>query len=358
MRIAEVAPLYESVPPRLYGGTERIVHYLTEELVALGHEVTLFASGDSRTSARLIAPCDYALRLDPDGTDPAAAHTRLAELLAQRVERGEFDVLHLHTDHLLWPLARRLKVPFVNTFHGRLDLKGLAPLCDEFREASLVSISDSQREPLPEAAWATTIYHGLPTELYRMGSGKGGYLAFLGRIAPEKRVDLAIQVAEETGMPLRIGAKVDAVDREYFEREIERLLDRPRVEYLGEITDDQKAAFLGDASALIFPIDWPEPFGLVMIEALACSTPVIALRRGSVPEVLRHATTGFIVDDVSSAVEAVRALPSIRREDCRRDFEQRFTARRMAEEYVALFESCVGTAGRPKTRPGAAPTLT
>ena len=345
MRIAQVAPLSESVPPLRYGGTERIVHYLTEELVALGHSVTLFASGDSRTSARLIAPCERGLRLDAAGTRAhMAAETLMAEQLAQCAERAEFDVVHLHTDYLAWPLARRLGLPYVTTFHGRLDLRGLVPLVAAFGDAPVVSISDDQRRSLPQANWQRTVHHGLPDDLYQPGEGRGGYLAFLGRISPEKRVDRAIEIATRSGMELRIAAKVDPVDQEYFEREIEPLLAAPNVTFLGEIDDDQKEQFLGDAAALVFPIDWPEPFGLALIEAFACGTPVIAFRRGSVPEVVRHGITGFIVDDVGEAVQAAESLHLLSRREVRGEFESRFTARRMAEDYLAVFQTVVENA--------------
>ena len=342
MRIAQVAPLYESVPPKLYGGTERVVHYITEELVAQGHEVTLFASGDSLTSATLVAPCDRALRLDSrNGTDPFAALTLMAEQVAQRAERDEFDIIHLHTDHIMWPLVRRLRTPQVNTFHGRLDLRGLAPLVAEFADAPVVSISNSQRLPLPQADWRATVPHGLPEDLYQPGTGRGGYLAFLGRISPEKRPDRAIEIATRAGIPLRIAAKVDAADQEYFDQTIAPLLSNPYVDYVGEISDHEKGKFLGDAAALMFPIDWPEPFGLAMIEALACGTPVVAFRCGSVPEVLRHGVTGFIVDDVEEAVRAVNSLHLLSRADCRAEFDARFTARRMVTNYVDVFERII-----------------
>jgi len=340
LRIAQVAPLAESVPPHRYGGTERVVHYLTEELVALGHTVTLFASGDSRTSARLIAPCERGLRMDAAGTYAhMAAETLLAEQLAQCAERGDFELIHLHTDYLAWPLARRLGLPYVTTFHGRLDLRGLAPLATAFGDAALVSISDDQRRPLPQANWRHTVHHGLPEHLYAPGDGRGGYLAFLGRISPEKRVDRAIEIAARAGMELRVAAKVDPADQEYFEREIEPLLAAPHVTFLGEIDDEEKAQFLGDAAALLFPIDWPEPFGLALIESFACGTPVVAFRRGSVPEIVRHGITGFIVDDVRDAVQAVESLHLLSRGDVRAEFETRFTARRMAEDYVTVYDS-------------------
>ena len=307
-----------------------------------GHEVTLFASGDSVTIARLVASTSRALRLGPrDGVEPYAAQTLMAELLAQRVERGKFDVIHLHTDYLFWPLARRLGVPHVTTMHGRLDLGGLGPLFVEFADTPVVSISDSQRRPFPRAHWRATIPHGVPETLYRPGEGSGRYLAYLGRISPEKGPAQAIAIAERTRIPLKMAAKVDDADRDYFEAEISPLLDSPYVEFIGEIGDRDKEAFLGQAAALLFPIDWPEPFGLAMIEALACGTPVVAFNRGSVPEVIRHGISGFIADDLDEAVRAVENLPLISRVECRAQFDQRFSARRMAEDYVAVYEGLV-----------------
>lgn len=334
MKIAQVAPLYESVPPRLYGGTERVVSYLTEELVREGHEVTLFASGDSITHARLVAPVEHALRLTIEAREPLVCHYLLLEEVAKRA--AMFDVIHFHTDYLHFGLARRLATPHITTLHGRLDLADLIPLYDEFREIPVVSISDDQRRPLPQANWLATVHHGLPHR-YPFTAKPGDYLAFLGRIAREKRLDRAIEIARRTGMRLRIAAKVDKADREYFEREIEPLLAHPWVEYIGEIGETEKGEFLGGARALLFPIDWPEPFGLVMIEALACGTPVVAFRRGSVPEIIEHGVTGFVVDDVDQAVSAVEKIDEISRARCRAAFEQRFSVERMAQDYLALY---------------------
>jgi glycosyltransferase involved in cell wall biosynthesis len=345
LSIAQVAPLYESVPPRLYGGTERIVAYITEELVAMGHDVTLFASGDSRTKARLIAGSPRSLRLDPTCRDPLAHHIVMLERVMQ--ESARFDVIHFHCDYIHYPLSRRLAMPTLTTLHGRLDLPDLLPVYREFPEMPLISISDAQRVPLPDAAWRATIHHGLPPDFGRKrGEGGGDYLAFLGRISPEKRVDRAIEIALRSGMALRIAAKVDPADQGYFEEKIHPLLGEPGVEFLGEISEEDKEDFLAGAYALLFPIDWPEPFGLVMIEAMACGTPVIAFRRGSVPEVIDDGRTGFVVNSVDEAVDAVGRVGAVRREECRATFERRFTARRMAEDYVTAYRALLG-AERP-----------
>lgn len=336
MKIAQVAPLYESVPPRRYGGTERIVSFLTEELVSQGHEVTLFASGDSLTRARHIAPCSRALRLDTGHIDGMAHHVLLLEQVFGL--SGEFDIIHFHIDYLHFPLTRRQGIANLTTLHGRLDIPDLIPLYREFREMPVVSISDAQRIPLPWANWRRTVYHGLPENLYRFHGEPGQYLAFLGRISPEKRVDRAIEIARKCDIPLKIAAKVDRVDQEYFDTTIRHLITDPLVEYLGEIGDLEKETFLGNALALLFPIDWPEPFGLVMIEALACGTPVIAYRRGSVPEILQEGVTGFMVRNQAEALEAVRGLESLSRRRCRDVFEQRFSASRMVGEYLSLYE--------------------
>jgi glycosyltransferase involved in cell wall biosynthesis len=342
MRIAQVAPLYESVPPKYYGGTERIVSYLTEELVHAGHDVTLFASGDSVTRARLVPGAPRSLRLDTDCIDQLAHHVLMIERVMQMAD--QFDVIHFHVDYLHFPSSRRGRTPNVTTLHGRLDLPDLVPIYREFFDAPVVSISDAQRSPISTANWQATIYHGLPDDMYRFRGQEGTYLAFLGRISPEKRVDRAIEIAVRTGIPLRIAAKVDRVDAEYFDAKIKPMLDHPLIEFVGEIGDHDKDEFLGNAFALLFPIDWPEPFGLVMIEAMACGTPVIAFRNGSVPEVMSDGRTGFIVTNVDEAVAAVHTLTTIQREWCRGTFDQRFTARRMAADYVALYRRLIKNA--------------
>jgi glycosyltransferase involved in cell wall biosynthesis len=342
MRIAQVAPLVESVPPRLYGGTERIVALLTNELARLGHDVTLFASGDSQTAARLIATWPHALRLDGSCRDSLAPHVLMLEDVARHSR--EFDVVHFHVALFHLPFARRLPVAHVTTMHGRLDFPELRPLYREFSDAPLVSISDAQRQPLPDAGWAGTVHHGLPLDLLRCRAGPGEYLAFVGRISPEKRVDRAIAIATACSQRLRIAAKVDPADRDYFERDIRHLLDHPLVEYVGEISDAEKQEFLGRATALLFPIDWPEPFGIVMIEALACGVPVVAFRGGSVPEVIDHGVTGFIVDSLEDAIDATRNVHRLDRRECRAAFERRFNVTRMATDYVKVYETLV--AGR------------
>jgi glycosyltransferase involved in cell wall biosynthesis len=349
MRIAQIAPLYEAVPPKFYGGTERVVSYLTEALVDLGHDVTLFASGDSVTSAKLEAAWPRALRLDPTIRDPLAPHV----LLLERVRRiaHEFDVLHFHLDYLPFPLFSTLDTPFVTTLHGRLDLPELQPVFESFPDAPVVSISNSQRQPLPQANWLSTIYHGLPENLLTPQTDrKPEYLAFLGRICPEKRVDTAIKIAAQSGLPLKIAAKIDKVDREYFKSEIEPLLSQAHVEFIGEIDESQKPAFLSGAKALLFPIDWSEPFGLVMIESMACGTPVIAFNRGSVPEVIDNGLTGYIVEDVQSAVAALQNIDSLSREAIRAQFERRFSSKTMARNYLDSYAALIEAAEGPVLR--------
>ncbi|PRY92999.1 glycosyltransferase involved in cell wall biosynthesis [Hasllibacter halocynthiae] len=347
MRIAQVAPLAESVPPSLYGGTERVVSWLTEELVRLGHDVTLFASGDSRTAARLHASVPKALRLQPHIVDHSVYNGILLGDVADRAE--EFDVIHSHLDVVGMPLLRSLAAPTLHTLHGRLDLDDLKPFYERFPDEPLVSISDHQRLHLPvDVNWAGTVLHGLPEDELPFRAEPDGYLAFLGRISPEKRPDRAIEIAARSGIPLKIAAKVDRVDREYWETMIEPLIRHHRglVEYVGEVGGRDKADFLGGASALLFPIDWPEPFGLVMIEAMACGTPVLAWRNGSAPEVLEDDVTGVLVEEMSGALAAVERVLRIDRQGVRAAFEKRFSARRMAEEYVRLYERLVGMRDR------------
>jgi glycosyltransferase involved in cell wall biosynthesis len=334
MKIAQVAPLFESVPPAGYGGTERVVANLVDELVDLGHEVTLFSSGDSHSRATIVPVCPRALRLDSRCRDHLAWHVLMTEWVMQQAD--QFDIVHFHIGHMHFPIARRLPVPHVTTMHGRLDLDELVPLYVEFSDVPLVSISNAQREPIPDANWVATIPHGLPATL-RPSTGSGSYFAFLGRICPEKGIDRAISIATALNHPLKIAAKVDPADVGYFEHEIRPLLDNPLVEFIGEIGEDQKSEFLGQARALLFPIDWPEPFGLVLIEALACGAPVVAFGRGSVPEILDDQHTGFIVNTMDEAIAAARCVHRLSRAACRQAFEQRFTARRMAEQYVATY---------------------
>ena len=341
MRIAQVAPLYESVPPKYYGGTERVVSYLTEELVRQGHDVTLFASGDSETKAHLVAACRRSLRMDKHCVDRLAHHMLMLENVVQRA--AEFDIVHFHTDYLHFPLSRREQITHVTTLHGRLDLPDLVPLYQEFREMPVISISNGQREPLPWANWQATVYHGLPADMYQFRDKTGTYLAFLGRVSPEKRVDRAIEIAKQVGIPLKLAAKVDRVDKDYFETVVEPLLRHPFVEFVGEIGEGEKEEFLSNAYALLFPIDWPEPFGLVIIEAMACGTPVIAYCGGAVPEVMEEGHTGFIVEGLEDAVEAVRRVPELSRKRCREVFDQRFTAARMAHDYVQVYERLINS---------------
>jgi glycosyltransferase involved in cell wall biosynthesis len=344
MRIVQVAPLHESVPPQLYGGTERIVHYLTEELVALGHEVTLYAAGDSHTSAELVSACPRSLRLDSGCRDPLAPHFAMLERLSHA--RRDYDVIHFHIDYLHFSMSRALGWRQLTTLHGRLDLPELQPLYHAYHDMPVVSISDAQRTPLPQANWIGTVLHGLPENLLRFCPQPSGYLAFVGRISPEKRVDRAVEIAKALNKPLRIAAKIAKSDSDYFEEQIAPLFDHPLVEFIGEIQDDEKQAFLGGADALLFPIDWPEPFGLVMIEAMACGTPVIAFDHGSVREVLEDGVTGYIVNDMPAAIEAARRAPRLDRRRIRQTFEQCFSARRMAGDYLELYRELCETPGR------------
>ncbi|HLX14055.1 MAG TPA: glycosyltransferase family 4 protein [Bradyrhizobium sp.] len=337
MRIAQVAPLTEAVPPRLYGGTERVVHWLTEELVALGNDVTLFASGDSQTSAKLDATWPKALRLDGAVRDPNALHMVMLERVRQKCDDEEFDFLHFHLDYYPFSLFFRQPTPFLTTLHGRLDLPEHQPVFTTFSSVPVISISNSQRRPVPQANWIRTIYHGLPEKLLTPRTVTPSYLGVLGRIAPEKGVVRAITIAIRCGIPLKIAAKVDRADQDYYDAIIRPLIDHPLIEYIGEIGDNEKSDFLSGAMGLLVPIDWPEPFGLVMIEAMACGTPVIAYNRGSVPEIVEEGVTGFIVEDEISAVSAVGRLAQLDRGAIRKRFEMRFTARRMALDYLAAY---------------------
>lgn len=340
MKIAQVAPLAESVPPRLYGGTERVVSYLTEELVRLGHDVTLFASGDSETRARLVGCAPRALRLDPAVGEPFAHYALMLERVRQRA--SDFDVLHFHVDSLHLPLFRPFAAKTVTTLHGRLDLPGIEPLYREFAEMPLVSISESQRAPLPGAYWVGTVHHGLPREVCPLNpavNSRSGYLAFLGRVSQEKGLDKAIEVARRAGMRLRIAAKVDRADERYFRSSIAPLLDDAEAQFIGEVNEADKPGFLGNAGALLFPIDWPEPFGLAMIEAMSCGTPVIATRRGAVPEIVEDGLTGFVVDSIEEAVAAVPRALALDRRRVRARFEERFSAERMARDYLSVYRA-------------------
>jgi glycosyltransferase involved in cell wall biosynthesis len=340
MRIAQVAPLYESVPPKLYGGTERIVSYLTEELVRQGHHVTLFASGDSETAAELVPISESSLRLDKSVIDQVAHHILMLEKIVQRAD--EFDIIHFHVDYLHFPLSRKYGYPQVTTLHGRLDLPDLVTLYQEFDDMPVISISDAQREPLSHANWLATVYHGLPVDLLTPRAPRGEYLAFLGRISPEKRVDRAIEVALRLEIPLEIAAKVDRADYEYYNNEIKHLMiDQPLIKFIGEIGQKEKSQFLSNAKALIFPIDWQEPFGLVMIEAMACGTPVVAFGLGSVPEVIDDGVTGFIVETIEDAVKAVEKIDTLDRTRVRKGFEERFSAERMAHDYVFAYQQVI-----------------
>ena len=344
MRIAQVAPLYESVPPRFYGGTERIVSYLTEDLVRRGHDVTLYASGDSETRARLRPSSARALRLDRECKDPLSHHIVMLERVAQ--EAAEFDVIHYHIDYLHFPTTRRTPQHHLTTLHGRLDLPDLVPLYREYREMPVISISDAQRRPLEWANWQATIYHGLPRDLYPFTETPGDYFAFLGRISPEKGCDRAIEIARRAGMPLKIAAKIGEADQEYFEQTIRPLLREPGVEFLGEIAERDKSAFLGGARALLFPIDWPEPFGLVMIESMACGTPVLAFPRGAVPEILEAGVTAYFGSSVDELVEAAGRLGELDRRICRETFERRFSDVRMSNDYELVYRRLMEANGR------------
>jgi glycosyltransferase involved in cell wall biosynthesis len=347
MRIAQIAPLTEAVPPKLYGGTERVIHWLTEELVALGHDITLFASGDSHTAAKLEAGWPRALRLDGAVRDANALHLAMLENVRRKAH--DFDFLHFHLDYYPFSLFSRQSTPFLTTLHGRLDLPELHPVFNTFSTVPVVSISNSQRRPLPQAHWVRTVYHGLPEKLLTPKATRPSYLAFLGRIAPEKAVDRAIHIARQCGIPLKIAAKVDRMDAEYYEERIRPLIVPPAVEYIGEIGDHEKSEFLSGAHALLATIDWPEPFGLVMIEAMACGTPVVAFNRGSVPEVVEDGLTGFIVEDELGAIGAVQRLAELDRGAVRQRFEERFTARRMAQEYLGVYRSLRDTSA-PRLR--------
>lgn len=352
MKIAQIAPLIESVPPRLYGGTERIVSYLTEELVALGHDVTLFASGDSITAANLVPCVPKALRLDASVRDTIPYYMLMLDRVRQRED--EFDVLHFHIDQFHFPLFRQISGHTVTTLHGRQDLPDLVPLYVGFDDMPLVSISNDQRRPMPNANFAATVYHGLPLGLHRpIVRPHRDYVAFLGRISPEKRPDRAISIARALGIPLKIAAKVDRADEAYFRTTIEPLLDGPGVEFIGEINEHQKTQFLGEAQALLFPVDWPEPFGLSMIEAMACGTPVLAFRCGSVPEIIEDGLTGAIVDTMEQAIVALPRVIALDRNKVRQRFEQRFSATRMANDYIDVYRDLLGSSkyanGRGRT---------
>jgi len=348
MRIAQIAPLFEAVPPKLYGGTERVVYSLTEALVGMGHDVTLFASGDSITSAKLAPMRDQALRLDPDVKDWIAYYMRMMELVRRRAD--EFDVLHFHTDYFPLSLFSRQRTPFVTTLHGRLDLREFKEIYETFPDAPFVSISDHQRRPIPNLNWVRTVHHGMPARLLTPQPVTPSYFAFLGRISPEKGIDKAIRIAGAAGVKLKIAAKIDVADQKYWQDEIEPLVEAsPHVEFIGEINDAQKPDFLSGAHALLFPIDWPEPFGLVMIEAMACGTPVIAFNRGSVPEVVDHGLTGFIVPDEPAAVAAIDNLDRLDRRQVRQQFERRFTSWRMAQDYLDVYQELIADS-RPLLR--------
>lgn len=336
MKIAQVSPLFESVPPKAYGGTERVISYLTEELVRQGHEVTLFAAGDSTTSATLTAAVPQSIRQDTGRQAWLAYHSIQMDLVRSMADT--FDVIHFHTDYLHFPLARTLRTPHLTTVHGRQDLPELVPLYRHFNEIPLVSISDSQRSPVPWANWCDTVHHGLPTDLYGLRSAPGKYFVFIGRVSREKRVDRAIDIARRCGVPLYIGAKIDDIDKPYFDEHVKPLFNDPLVTYLGEVGDQAKRELLEHACALLFPIDWPEPFGLVLIESLACGTPVVAYGHGAIPEIMEDGVTGFVVTNQDEAVRAAQNIDSIDRTRCREVFERRFTVARMAQDYLRIYQ--------------------
>jgi glycosyltransferase involved in cell wall biosynthesis len=350
MKIAQISPLHESVPPATYGGTERVVAYLTDALVAAGHEVTLFASADSVTQARLVPCCPRALRNDPSCIDPLARHILQIQKVVERA--AEFDVIHFHVDYLHFPVSNTHSVPHVTTLHGRLDIADLQPLYNTFRRQPVVSISYAQRLPLPQANWVDNVYHGLPVHHYREGQGDGGYLAFIGRISPEKGVDRAIDIAIRAGKRLKIAAKVDKVDRQYFNSHIRHLLHNPLIEFVGEVGEIGKAALLEGAECLLFPIDWPEPFGMVMIEAMACGTPVLAFNRGSVPEVVTDGVTGYTACSVAEAVEKLAMIGTLSRSKVRAHFELCFNAERMAQDYIAIYQRLIDAGASSCLRAG------
>lgn len=339
LNIAQVAPLYESVPPKRYGGTERVVSYLTEELVAMGHQVTLFASGDSVTKATLIPACERSLRLDDRCVDQLVHHIGMLQQVLDECDR--FDLIHFHIDYLHFPISRLMRLPHVTTLHGNLGIPDLKPFYKIFKDMPLVSISLEQRKPLPDVNWVGNVHHGLPSGFLRPKYTQGKYLAFLGRVSPEKGLERAIDIATRSGIPLKIAAKVDKNDKEYYDQRIRPLIQHPLIEFIGEINDDEKNDFLGNAMALVFPINWQEPFGLVMIEALACGTPVVAYNIGSVSEVIDHGVTGFIVTNQNDAVKAVQNIELISRYDCRRTFDERFTAARMTRDYLNVYNKAL-----------------
>ncbi len=343
LRIAMVSPLYESVPPKLYGGTERVVSYLTEALVEAGQDVTLFASGDSNTGARLLPVTSRSLRLDPECKDPIACHFMLMERVLKHAD--EFDIIHSNVDYLSLAFARRVKkTPFITTLHGRLDIPEIGSIFAEYGEFPLISISNAQRKPMPMANWLRTVYHGIPPRLYSYNGESGKYLAFVGRISPEKKIDSLIRIALKAGIPLKIAAKVDKVDVEYYEAVVRPLLDTSLVEFLGEVNDREKDALLGGALAFLHPADWPEPFGLALIEAMCCGTPVIARRRGSVPEVVDHGVTGLIFERDEEAVFQIKNhISSVSRARCRRRFEERFNSKRMSDDYLEAYKAVLAS---------------